>query len=71
MTGQPFSWSFTTATGDPVIVSDDFADQRFDDKTQAETWIGDVFSDLLAEGVDEVTLHEGDTPVYGPMSLHP
>ena len=71
MTEQmPFWWSLTNAAGDPVVVPDDLADQRFVDRAEAEAWIGEVFSDLLVEGVDEVTLHEGDTKVYGPMSLH-
>ena len=66
-----FWWSLTNGQGDPVVVADDLAGHRFADRTEAEAWIGEVFSDLLAEGVDEVTLHEGDTMVYGPMSLHP
>lgn len=66
-----FWWSLTNAAGEQVVVPDDLAGQRFGDEQQAETWIGDVFSDLLAEGVDEVTLHEGERKVYGPMSLHP
>lgn len=71
MTEQtPFWWSLTNASGDPVVVPDDLADQHFVDKAEAEAWIGEVFSDLLVEGVDEVTLHEGDVKVYGPMSLH-
>jgi hypothetical protein len=72
MTDQtPFWWSLTNAQGDPVNVSDDLAGERFANQTEADGWIGDVFADLLAEGVDEVTLHHGDEKVYGPMSLHP
>lgn len=66
-----FHWKLLNAAGEQVSVDVDLADQRFGDELQAETWIGDVFSDLLAEGVDEVTLYEGERKVYGPMSLHP
>ena len=30
-----------------------------------------MWQELVAEGVDSVTLLEGDREVYGPMSLHP
>ena len=42
---------------------------RFTSQGDAETWIGEVWQDLLEEGVDAVTLLEGDREVYGPMSL--
>ena len=71
MSELPFWWSLSNGQGDPVVVAEDLAGQRFSDRAEAEAWIGDIFSDLLAEGVDEVTLHEGETRVYGPMSLHP
>lgn len=66
-----YRWVYTTAAGDEVAVSDDFAHETFLDQSEAESWIGDVFADLLAEGVDDIHLHHGDTKVYGPMSLHP
>lgn len=42
----------------------------FPSQSDAESWIGEVWHDLLDEGVDQVTLFEGDREVYGPMSLH-
>jgi hypothetical protein len=42
----------------------------FPSQSDAESWIGEVWADLLAEGVDQVTLFEADRQVYGPMSLH-
>ena len=33
--------------------------------------MGEVWRDLLAAGVDAVTLLEDQRTVYGPMSLHP
>ena len=39
-------------------------------QSDAESWIGEVWRDLVDDGVDQVTLFEGDREVYGPMSLH-
>ncbi len=43
----------------------------FPTQADAETWIGEVWQDLLADGVDEATLLEEQRIVYGPMSLRP
>ena len=43
----------------------------FPSQSDAESWIGEVWRDLLDDGVEQVTLFEGDREVYGPMSLHP
>jgi hypothetical protein len=48
----------------------DLAGQRFASQADAESWVGETWSDLAAEGVDAVTLFEHDRRVYGPMSLH-
>ncbi len=66
-----WTWRYEIADGSPhpdpaVDVVDGFPSQA-----DAETWIGEVWQDLLAGGVDAVSLLEGDRVVYGPMSLHP
>lgn len=43
----------------------------FPSQAEAETFIGETWRELLAAGVDQVNLFEGDRKVYGPMSLHP
>ena len=43
----------------------------FPTQSEAESWLGEEWRELLDAGVDAVTLREGDTVVYGPMSLHP
>ena len=48
----------------------DLAEQRFASQADAESWVGEIWADLAAEGVDAVTLFEHDRRVYGPMSLH-
>ena len=36
-----------------------------------ERWVGQCWQDLVAVGVDAVSLYDGETLVYGPMSLRP
>jgi hypothetical protein len=42
-----------------------------DNQSDAESWLGEHWRGLLAQGVAAVTLFEGDTRVYGPMGLAP
>jgi hypothetical protein len=49
----------------PGVTSPEFTSQ-----SDAESWVGESWRDLLEGGVDAVTLLEGDREVYGPMSLH-
>lgn len=69
---RPWWWRLENAAGDEVTTpDDDLAGQRFASQADAESWVGEIWSDLAAEGVDAVTLFENDRRVYGPMSLHP
>jgi len=61
-------WRFEDESGGEVSSSE--AGQTFPSQSDAESWVGEVWRDLLDEGVDAVTLFEGDRRVYGPMSLH-
>ena len=45
-------------------------DAGFPSQADAESWVGEVWRDLLEQGVDSVTLFEEGRRVYGPMSLH-
>ena len=68
---RPWWWRLENAAGAEVRVDDDdLAGQRFASQADAESWVGETWSDLAAEGVDAVTLFEHDRRVYGPMSLH-
>ncbi|MGB0099214.1 MAG: hypothetical protein WBP61_02945 [Nocardioides sp.] len=69
-TDRPWAWRLENGSGDEVTVAGDLADQRFVSQADAESWVGEIWSDLAAEGVDAVTLFEGERRVYGPMSLH-
>jgi len=67
---RPWWWRLENADGDEVTPPEEYADQRFASRADAESWVGEYWSDLAAEGVDAVTLFEHDHQVYGPMSLH-
>ena len=60
-----WSWRLETADGHVTGRSD-----GFDSQSDAETWLGAQFGDLLDHGVDQVVLLQGDAVAYGPMSLH-
>jgi hypothetical protein len=45
--------------------------EAFPSQADAETWVGETWKDLLAQGVDAVTLLRDGEKVYGPMSLRP
>ena len=67
---RPWWWRLENAAGDEVEVTGEFAGQRFASQADAESWVGEIWSDLAGEGVDAVTLFEHERRVYGPMSLH-
>ncbi|MEO7981728.1 MAG: hypothetical protein ABI807_12665 [Sporichthyaceae bacterium] len=63
------TWSWRLETSEGVVV-DGVATESFPSQADAESWIGEAWQDLAAQGVDRVVLLEGDREVYGPMSLH-
>ena len=64
-----WSWELLDAQRHPV--TDTAAGGTFPSQSEAESWLGEEWRDLLDAGVDAVTLREGDMVVYGPMSLQP
>lgn len=58
-------WRYLDADGAAVAGPD----ERFDDQAEAESWFSDTWPDLRSAGVAAVELLDGDTVVYGPMSL--
>jgi len=61
------SWTWKLETADANVVG---TSEEFESRSDAESWVGEAFSDLLDDGVDQVRLFDGDKEVYGPMSLH-
>ena len=69
--GQSAAWHWRLEDENGNEVSSDVeGKQGFPSQSDAESWVGEVWRDLLDDGVDAVTLFEGDRLVYGPMSLH-
>lgn len=69
---QPSSqvpWWWQQLDADGKVLSPAEGRQEFPTRSDAESWVGEFYGDLAAEGVAAVTLFEGDREVYGPMSL--
>lgn len=63
-----WTWQYHDAAGNPVV-GDGLTTKGFPTQSDAESWLGESWRDLLDAGVESVTLQEGDAVVYGPMSL--
>jgi predicted regulator of Ras-like GTPase activity (Roadblock/LC7/MglB family) len=66
------AWTWRYQNSDGLVVTPDGAPIAEMSPTQAdaETWLGEIWRDLLDAGVDAVVLLEDGREVYGPMSLH-
>ena len=77
MSGGTWSWRLENAAGETVPIPSTgiegfaAAANAFPTQSDAESWVGEEWQDLLAEGVVAVFLYEDDRFVYGPMSLLP
>ena len=69
--GMSGNWSWELLDAQRRQVTDAPAGGTFPSQSEAESWLGEEWRGLLDAGVDAVTLREGDTVVYGPMSLQP
>ena len=66
------NWTWQTQGADGSAVESVAAnDAAFPTQGDAETWIGENWQHLLDEGVDQVSLLDGASVIYGPMSLRP
>ena len=65
-----WTWRFETADGTAAPDRPERS-QAFPTQSDAETWIGESWRELLDGGVDQVSLLEEGRVAYGPMSLHP
>ncbi len=69
-----FHWSCADAEGqtlgeaDIALFTDAWDEQPFDSRETAENWLREAYADLADAGAVNVTLYEGDAPVY-TMSL--
>lgn len=67
-----YRWLYLRADGTEIAdLPESATAETFPNQSDAESWVGETWRELLADGVDAVTLIADDTVVYGPMSLHP
>ena len=66
-----WTWRYEDAAGKPVDPDEAPPGEPFPTQSDAETWLGENWRELLSAGVDQVTLLDSGREVYGPMSLHP
>lgn len=67
---QSWWWRLEDQAGEEVSV-DGVPQQRFPSQSDAESWVGETWEELLEGGAEAVTLFEGERKVYGPMGLRP
>ena len=64
------SWTWTYLDADGAgLTGEDLPANAFPSQGEAESWLGEEWHHLAANGVEAVTLLESDAVVYGPMSL--
>lgn len=66
-----WTWRYEDASGAELTATDAPASATFPAQGDAESWVGEVWQELVAAGIDAVSLLEDGRVVYGPMSLHP
>ena len=67
---QVWWWRLEDTEGQEVTVAG-VSRQDFPSQSDAESWVGEVWQELLDGGAEAVTLFEGERKVYGPMGLRP
>jgi hypothetical protein len=64
-----WTWRYEAPDGSTVEPDGAAAPEAFPSQSDAESFIGETWRELLESGVAQVSLFEGDRKVYGPMSL--
>jgi hypothetical protein len=65
-----WTWRYESADGAALEPEEAPPAETFPTQGDAETWLGEIWRELLDAGVDAVVLLEDGRDVYGPMSLH-
>jgi len=66
-----WSWRYERIAGSDGESDGEQRSQDFPTQSDAETWIGECWRELLDSGVEGVVLLEDERVVYGPMGLRP
>jgi hypothetical protein len=70
LTRVAWTWRYQNTAGETINPDDAPIAEMFPTQGDAETWIGEIWRELLDSGVDAVVLLEDGREIYGPMSLH-
>jgi hypothetical protein len=66
-----WTWRYETTDGVEIVPTEDQPSApSFPTQADAESWVGEIWRELLGAGVDQVSLLDDGRVVYGPMSLH-
>lgn len=65
-----WTWRYEKLSGEQ-LQPETAPTEGFPTQSDAESWLGETWRELLEAGVDQVWLLEDGSTVYGPMSLHP
>ena len=71
MPGVAWTWRYEDGNGGDVDAATAPNGEPFPTQSDAETWLGENWRELLSAGVEQVSLLEAGRVVYGPMSLRP
>jgi hypothetical protein len=63
-----WTWRYEDEQGAPVSSP---LPESFPSQSDAESWLGEHWRELLDSGVQQVVLLDDGTTMYGPMSLKP
>ena len=66
-----WTWRYEDESGSVVGPAAAPAPEPFPTQSDAESWLGETWRELLDAGVHQVTLLEDGREVYGPMGLAP
>ncbi len=66
-----WTWRCEDVAGETVTPAGVEVGEQFPTQSDAESWVGELWPDLLSAGVAGVTLLQDGRVVYGPMSLRP
>jgi hypothetical protein len=70
LAAMAWTWQLEDPAGervDPTTIGVEVPE--FENQGDAESWLGEVWRDLLERGIATVTLQEDGERVYGPMGL--
>jgi hypothetical protein len=65
-----YAWRYEGIDGSPLTPAD-LPDATFPNQADAESWVGESWRELLASGVEQVSLLCDGEVVYGGMGLRP